>query len=160
MDITKDIQDAIAKNLPGAVGAELQAVLAQGKADAIALAKSTAEIVDLKARIKGLDGTVEALTRDLTKHGELAARESTVAARENGISIRELQQELAAEKRISQFATDTVSRLVRNVEYRNTSVGSMPVAVPATPPNSGNSYGSPAFLGSGPTSDNTTTTAE
>lgn len=160
MDINKDIQDAITRNLPQAVGAQLQAVLGQGVKDAAEVESLKRQLIDSDAARKSFHLETDRLKAALKKHGELDERTSSIADRERSITVRELQQELAAEKRISQFATDTVSRLVRNVEYRNTSIGSMPVALAPTPPGVGSSYGTPGYVASGPVTDSSSKSAE
>lgn len=154
MDIRKDISDAIEKNMPSAVGEELQKLLEQAKKDALDVVTLKAMVAQWKLQAEGLMAENQSLREKLMEHAAIDKRTEVVAERERNLTVRELQQELAAEKRISAHGLDITSRLVRNTEYRSTSMGNMPVAIPASPPGTGgNSYGSPATALSMPTGD-------
>lgn len=132
MDITKEISDAIAKNLPQAVGNELQAVLAQAAKDAAAVVKLTGELAERSSALAKAQATITEKVEIINKHAALELRETAVLTRERDIDIRELCQELAAEKRISAHGLEITSRLVRNLEYRSNvmSATNIPVVVP------------------------------
>lgn len=133
MEIQKEIAEAIKKNLPQAVGAELQALLALGDANAESVVNLRNDLQREREARAVLMAERDNLAGKLKIHAELAVREQAVAERERAIDVRELKQELAAERRISVFAVDVVTKLVRNTEFRQSTVGSVPVALPGSP---------------------------
>ena len=61
MSITDSIQEAIAKNLPQAVGTELQKVLAQGEKDAQAASHYKGQVESLEKDVRSLGDEVNRL---------------------------------------------------------------------------------------------------
>lgn len=127
--IDKDIADIIEKNLPAHVGTALQKRLAQAETDAAELARALDNAVELRGKIAGLEKDVRSKSDDLNKHSALEKREEAVKELERNASLLKVQVELAAEQRISNVLTDTLKLLVRNTEFRQSSFGTIPVAV-------------------------------
>lgn len=148
MDINKDVEEAINKQLPATVGDVLRKRLEQASADALELdvqrkARLTLldEARDLKLKLSGAEARAK-------RQEELDVLAAALATRERELRVRELTQDLAAEKRISVFAVDIVTKLVRNTEFRREAFGSAPLLLPPSYP------GGQPINSSGPTSDN------
>lgn len=130
MDLTKEVTDAIEKQLPAQVGDVLRKRLEQAERDARALAEAklslerhTIQAANLSARIAELEGKLE-------KHGDLAKREEAVLQRERNAEINDLKTKLEAEQRFGQQVATALQGLVRNVEYRNNWSGMQGFAAP------------------------------
>jgi len=68
----------------------------------------------------------------LAAHGDLAKRHSVTEAAEIRRDVRELMQDLAAEKRITAHALTLLDKLVRNTEYRQSVQSTVPLVMPGT----------------------------
>jgi len=116
--ITQEIQDAIARNLPQAVGDALQKRLRQADSDAASIVELRSTIEANKSVIARLNDRVASLDSDLSAHKNLAEREAAVAERERNANVAELQIKLAAAASNAEFARSVAMGLVRNTEYR------------------------------------------
>lgn len=126
----EQLADVVKNHLPATVGAELQTVLKKGELDAEQVRTLTGALESTRRERDSSTSRLHDAEAQLKKHAELRAREIVVEEKERNLRIKELELELAAEKRVSGFATDTVLRLVRNVEYRNSTLSQVPVVVP------------------------------
>ena len=123
MDITEEMQEVIAKNLPSAVGVELEKVLKQGREDALALKAALASLSARAEAIKSLEFRAERAEALNKEHGDLASRAAKVAEAERDLKVRELTQDLSAARSMTAFANQLMDKLVRNTEYRSTAFG-------------------------------------
>lgn len=155
MTIEQDIRDSIQKNMPQAVGAELQALLEQGKKDAQAVKTLTADAQSYRNERDREIARRERAEADLKKHGDLAVREEAVAKRERDAEVRDLQLQLTAAKEVSSSIKEIAMGLVRNTEYRKSVVNSEMVPIERTP-----SYPGQQSWVEQHTKTNTTTTTE
>lgn len=119
MNIDKDITEAIKKNLPQAVGDELQVVLAQAKKDSAAVEQLTDERNRFKVSCDSLNVKLASLQIVLDKHAALDAREAAVREEERLLRVKTLEIQLSASNDCTRFAREVCMGLVRNVEYRD-----------------------------------------
>jgi len=124
MNIEHELKDIIAKNLPQAVGEELQKRLQQADADVRELASLKERLEIRNKTIAELNETVIQLRDQLSKHVDIDVREAEVSKRERNAEIEALKVQLAASQGNTQFAQNVALGLVRNVEYRNSVFGS------------------------------------
>ena len=120
MNIEKDLQEVISKNLPQAIGELLQRRLVQADRDAARVSEFGAIISANDKRISSLTNEVTELMNKLDEHAAIDQREAAVSAREIAAEIEALKVQLAAAQTNTQFAKDVAMGLVRNSEYRNT----------------------------------------
>jgi len=132
MTIEKEIMDAIKANLPSTVGDVLRERLEQANQDATAIVGAKASIDILNVEVLRLRQQVTAQEVTLAAHGDLAKRHSVTEAAEIRRDVRELTQDLAAEKRITAHALTLLDKLVRNTEYRQSVQSTVPLVMPGT----------------------------
>lgn len=137
--MSAEIAAAIERNLPAETGTLLRKRLEQAEKDAVALQESRRDADRFKTKATEQEMRAAAAEATLAKHAALAERETKVADAERALCVRQLQQELAAEKRISNTMVDVLGRLVRNVDYRSSMMASesKSFVMPGTSGNSG-----------------------
>lgn len=118
MNITQDIQDAINKNLPQAVGDTLRERLDQADRDNADLTKLRVRYEQLKKDHDALCHRIEALDDELKKHVVLDAREQVVSKRERDADLHAMTVRATAAESNAEFARNVALGLVRNTEYR------------------------------------------
>lgn len=117
--LPEDIQAAVSKHLPQALGEELQKRLKKADEDALRVQSLQKMFDDAEKQKERLNLRIEGLEKQLKQHAELADREKAVDKREHDADLTELKIRLDAEQSKNQFAKDVALGLVRNVEYRN-----------------------------------------
>ena len=147
--ILNDLQESIKKNMPAAVGEELQKLLQEGK-DAVAKVKL------LEDQINRYKGDIADQCKTIQEAGNLRARATALEEKEKALAMQALEimrkeaelQGKVAEARAQVFEKvfDTV---FKNTTIRENVTASVPVAVPHTPPTPCNSNGNPAFVHQG-----------
>jgi hypothetical protein len=120
MNITNEIAEAIQRNLPAAVGEELQAVLAKAKTDAEALETLQRKLTASEKEVQILRAEGDRLVEKLRRHEDLAKREAAVVERERLQEVFELKAQLAATQQVAEHSMQITKDLVRNTEYRRT----------------------------------------
>lgn len=119
----KEIQEAIAKNLPAQVGEALQQLLAKATKDAQELADAKLYIEQHGKLSENLSNRVAELQTQLERHSNIDDRLLELEEAKRDRKIFELETKLAAEQRVTHILDQTLSKLVRNIEYRNTLFG-------------------------------------
>lgn len=99
MAIQQDIKDAIAKNLPAAVGEELQERLKQAD-------QFERENKSLTKQIEAANNLVSELNRQLAAHRKLDEREASLAERIVEVTTREIQLRATLAETLEQAAND------------------------------------------------------
>jgi len=127
IDLQEKIQQAIAQNLPGEVGAALKKRLEQADKDSQDLAAAQAKILSTQS-------SLDDARRQVAEHESLDKRLVTVATREQECREREIELDLTIQKsradsatEMAKFAQDLAMGLVRNTEYRRNRFGDVPV---------------------------------
>lgn len=118
MDIAKDLTDIIAKNLPQAVGEQLQQRLLKADADASDVLRLKSNAESDKRDIRSLESRLAVAEAALKKHADLDAKAAAIAERERNRDISDLQVQLAAAQENAKFAQELLRGLVRNTEFR------------------------------------------
>lgn len=118
--IINDIQEAIAKNLPAAVGAELQKQLVLGE-------NAIAKNVSYENELNEKEAEIKSLRKDLAKHAALDIREAAIdkvekelAVGQAAMQVEKLAHQLEVQQEKTKFVTEVAMGLVRNTEYRKT----------------------------------------
>lgn len=124
LEINKEIQEIIAKNLPAQVGYVLKEKLIQAD-------KNIQEINDLKTKIEKYSNlilnhetTIKEYQKLENQFNLIESKEKQLEKRENKLLIDELTYKLASEKDKTEFSKSVALGLVRNIEYRNNSFSS------------------------------------
>lgn len=145
MILSQELQDAIAKQLPGMFATEMQGFLAQAKKDAD-------EVVSLNARVATLKKTETELHDALRQHSEMGVREQALKARETKLQDSELELLKREAKLEAQIAIAELTgvkygmeQFLRNVTVRSVVQSSVMKPVEGMPAANG-SYGSPGTL--------------
>lgn len=133
MDISTEVQEAIRKNLPSAVGEELRAVLEQADKDKKALAEANERLKAVTEDREQQSRRVADLHNELAKHTALKEREDKVAAAERRLELESLKVQLAAEQKYGAAIAEALKGLVRNTEFRQSSYGNVPVVTQSSP---------------------------
>lgn len=145
-EIMNDLTESIKKNMPAAVGEELQKLLQQGK-DAIAKVKLLEEQIErYKGDIADQQKIIQAGGNLRTREESLKEKEKALDAQALGIMRKEAEMKgeiASARAQVYEKVFDTV---FKNTVVRENVTASVPVAVPHTPPTPYNSNGSPAFV--------------
>ena len=121
--LNKEIQEAITKNLPAQVGEALQQLLAKATKDAQELADAKRYIEQHGKLSENLSNSVAELQTQLERHANIDDRLRELDEAKRDRKIFELETKLAAEQRVTHILDQTLSKLVRNIEYRNTLFG-------------------------------------
>ncbi len=133
MDIQKDIQDAIEKQLPAQVGEVLRTRLEQAEKDAALVKSQAATITEFRSDVRKLEAQVETRDARLKQHAEIDKREAEVSQRERDLKITLLEAQLVTERDKSAFAKEVALGLVRNAEFRRTIFENSNKQVPTMP---------------------------
>lgn len=133
MDIAKDIQDAIEKQLPAAVGEVLRVRLEQADKDAKERKILETRNAEQRREIQQLESRVTTRDIELKRAGDLDARTTELDTRERNMKIATLEIQLAAEVSKTAFAREVALGLVRNVEYRHSVFENQNRQVPQQP---------------------------
>ncbi len=133
MDITADIQDAIAKQLPAQVGEVLRVRLEQAEKDAKERSILESRNAEQRREIQQLEARVTNRDIELKKAGDLNARAADLDKRERDLRITLLEAQLAASNTNATFAKEVALGLVRNVEYRHSVFETNSKQVPTAP---------------------------
>lgn len=120
MELEKEIQESIKKNLPQQVGDVLKQRLEQADKDKEAL-KAALNLNETQSK------RIEKLQSDIDKHNSISDRENQLKEREVILSKGELELKLATvtyqletEKEKTQFTKEVALGLVRNTVFRKT----------------------------------------
>lgn len=124
--IQKEIQEAINKNLPSAVGDELKLVLEKAKSDASEVSNLTTQLKRKTEESVAFDKENQKLRQKLSKHDELDTKKLALDEQECNLVIKELTFELNAEKRLNVSLDKALLGLVRNTEFKSTSMTPLP----------------------------------
>lgn len=119
MDIQKDLSAVINANLPAAVGAELQKVLAKGQEDANARVHLELQVTHLQQSLKTVQEALSEAEARLRDHRALDIRTVELDKRAAAMELDLLRHSLAQAQDNTKFARDVALGLVRNTEYRN-----------------------------------------
>lgn len=133
MTVEQDLQESIRKNMPQAIGAELQTLLAKGTADAAALTTTKNQLESSRAEYRQATSRYENAEALLKKHADLDARLVAIENRERAAEVRDLQLQLAAAKELSASLKEIAMGLVRNTEYRKTVMNTETVPIERAP---------------------------
>jgi hypothetical protein len=118
MNINKELQDIIQKNLPQAVGEELRIRLEQaGQAESDVKSFKEANRI-LTKDLNNWKENYDRLKEEMKGHMALDAREKEIAHREFELDLTLSKASLSTEKQMSKTLTDVLMGLVRNTEYR------------------------------------------
>jgi len=158
-NLSKEIQELIVKHLPSELGETLRNLLASAANDAQALQDARAYIKQTGEITANLSAQVGELSTQLERHKNIDARMRELEESERNRKIFQLETELAAEKRITSVLDQTLGKLVRNTEYRNTLFGKENIPVQGTPGSNGYG-GTPGWVSTQDVSQTTTKTAE
>jgi hypothetical protein len=117
--ISKDITDAIERNLPTSVGSVLQEVLKKAQLDAAKVVSLQSEVTCIRDANKKHIDAIRELEDRLKAHRELSARKAALDVRENRLELYEARIQLESSRENTKFARDVALGLVRNLEYRS-----------------------------------------
>lgn len=118
MSLTNELQEAINKNLPSMMRAELVKRLEQADEDKRKVEQLTHSNQSLLGDFRLAQAEADALRADLKKHEKLAVREAAVAEAERGLEVRMLKHQLEVSDDNVKFARDVAMGLVRNTEFK------------------------------------------
>ncbi len=120
MDLQKELQEVIEKNLPKATGADLQKRLSDADKfeEGLKLAKIRGEGVDREN--KKLKQEIEVYMANDKRNAELDKREKEVEKRESDIELADIKNQLETAEEKTQFCKEVALGLVRNTTYRKT----------------------------------------
>lgn len=122
-NLSNEIQELIVKHLPSELRETLQSLLADAANDAQALQDARAYIKQTGEITANLSAQVGELSTELERHKNIDARLAELEQAVRDRKIFELETKLAAEQRVTHILDQTLSKLVRNIEYRNTLFG-------------------------------------
>ena len=122
-NLSNEIQELIIKQLPSELGKTLQSLLADAANDAQALQDARAYIKQTGEITANLSAQVGELSTQLERHKNIDDRLAELEQAVRDRKIFELETKLAAEQRVTHILDQTLSKLVRNIEYRNTLFG-------------------------------------
>ena len=125
-----DIKLIIKKNLPGQVGEVLKKrlQLCDELEKAVDDLRNTVNNLN-KQNTSHLDDKT-ALRDKLSKHEDLAKREGAVMKREHDADLFELKAQLKASEKFGLDVTNFMHGMSRNIEFRRSMSGTIPVAQP------------------------------
>ena len=155
--LDQDLKEAIGKHLPQAAGELLQERLKQADADAATVVTQKERLDNLLGQVRELEAKLRTVNEELGKHKALDKREEEISARERNAEIAMLRVQLEAANTNTQFAKDVALGLVRNTEYRRSVFDSETTSTPIIP--EGASYQSGTANGNSSRSTTDTTAA-
>jgi len=118
MELEKELQESIKKNLPQQVGEVLKQRLEQADKDANEV-KRLKELLDKYADDKiGLEKQIEEYKQFDSRNSLLESREKEIETKEKQLEVETLKYQLQSEKDKTEFSQKVALGLVRNVEYR------------------------------------------
>jgi hypothetical protein len=132
MELEKEIQESIKKNLPQQVSEVLRVRLEQADKDA-------KKVREVESRVDCLNQEVMRANEKLLLYKEFDTRNSLLESAQkeleterNSLELEKLKYQLQAEKDKTQFSQNLAMGLVRNTEYKKTifdseNVGGLPV---------------------------------
>lgn len=118
MELEKELQESIKKNLPQQVGEVLKQRLEQADKDARTVKLQEESIEIFKRDIKNLHSEIENYIKFEERNKQLEFREKEIEKRERALDLETLKYQLQAEKDKTIFSQNVAMGLVRNVEYR------------------------------------------
>lgn len=118
MELEKELQESIKKNLPQQVGEVLKTRLEQADKDSTEV-KRLKEMLDKYADDKiGLEKQIEEYKQFDSRNSLLESREKEIETKEKQLEVETLKYQLQSEKDKTTFSQNVALGLVRNVEYR------------------------------------------
>lgn len=118
MELEKEIQESIKKNLPQQVGEVLKGRLEQADKDS-AEVKRLDELVGQYASDKAaLEKRIEEYEKFDERNANLNSREKELETERNNLELEKLKYQLQSEKDKTAFSQNVALGLVRNTEYR------------------------------------------
>lgn len=136
--ISKDLSEAIQKNLPSMFATEMQGFIQRAKADA-------AEVENLNKRLKTIESNAELLRATLATHADLATREAALKAAQDKLQAQELEllkREAQTVAAVAQAELEGVKfsmgQFLRNVTVRSNVASSVQKPIEGHP--GGNGY--------------------
>lgn len=118
MELEKELQESIKKNLPQQVGEVLKQRLEQADKDAKELDLQKRSVDALTTQVASLLATIGNYEKFDVRNGLLESREKEIENKEKLLEIQELKYQLQAEKDKTTFSQNLAMGLVRNIEYR------------------------------------------
>ena len=155
--LDQDLKEAIGKHLPQAAGELLQERLKQADVDAALVVTQKERLDNLLGQVRELEAKLRTANEELGKHKALDKREEEISTRERNAEIAMLKVQLEAANGNTQFAKDIALGLVRNTEYRRNVFDSESTSTPIIP--EGSSYQSGTACGSASRTVSDTTAA-
>lgn len=135
--LTKELQEAIAKNMPHMVGEELNKVLAQGAYDAELVVKLKSELTDTKTQLSTSDKGNERL-RDEVNELQIKLKEAgDVEKRERDLKVTLAEKDTESAKSLAKQAFDMVTLVFRNPTVMRSTMTTTPVSQHYSQPGGG-----------------------
>ena len=110
-DIKKELEAAITKNLPEAVGSELKKLLTQAEKDADQVKNLSEIIKDLTKDLQNRNLEITELKTIVHKHVDLDKRQREIKEREDNIKIHDREEKLKATE-LRQYAVENLVQIV------------------------------------------------
>jgi DNA repair exonuclease SbcCD ATPase subunit len=118
MELEKEIQESIKKNLPQQVSDVLKARLEQADKDAARVKTLEKEVKDLEEQEEVFKSTIKEYNKLDERNSLLESRGKELETKERNLEIEQLKYQLSAEKDKTTFSQSVALGLVRNIEYR------------------------------------------
>lgn len=150
MELTKEMEALVAQHLPQMAAGQMTEFIAQAKKDAADLRELKAKLENTEHQLKDYHekaSTVEQ-TRRLCEDRTIKLEAAVKKLRNEELALDLAKNKLVADVAIAELkgVKETMGLFLKNVTVRSNVIETVGIPVAATPPSSGNQYGSPAFV--------------
>jgi hypothetical protein len=118
MELEKELQESIKKNLPQQVGETLKQRLEQADKDAAEVKRLNEKNEELAKNLIQKNVEIEEYRKLDIRNDSLESREKEIETKEKQLEVETLKYQLQAEKDKTTFSQNVAMGLVRNIEYR------------------------------------------
>jgi hypothetical protein len=132
MELEKELQESIKKNLPQQVGDVLKQRLEQADKDAKKVEELVEIVASLNQDVMEANEKIETYKEFDLRNGLLDSREKELKGERNSLDLEKLRYQLQSEKDKTTFSQNLAMGLVRNTEYRKNIFDSETCGQPVT----------------------------
>lgn len=149
-DLTASLQEAIAKNLPGAVADELQTFIKEAKRTAEKLETSNRINTQQGERILELEAKIQTQEQLYQREQDVERKNKDADAKLEEARVKQIElRAVLAEEKFT-VLNSAFSLVFKNTVLREHVMATVPVAVDSTPPTEYNRGGNPAYVATHP----------